>query len=104
MAPFAEAQLITTCVNHLHILLILGVFAIDGTQCMCCLHLYVGLGTVNQLWVTELLLEFMLLKLGYDLLRIQALLDTSQERAIELSNIFLLANLYRVSVVVNYRM
>ena len=46
----------------------------------------------------------MLLKLGYDLLRIQALLDTSQERAIELSNIFLLANLYRVSVVVNYRM
>lgn len=103
MTPFGEAQLITTCVNHLHILLIL-LFAIDGTQCVCCLHLYVGLSTVNQLRVTELLLEFMLLQLSYDLLSVQALLDTSQECAIELSDIFLLANLYRVSVVVNYRM
>ena len=46
----------------------------------------------------------MFLQLGDYLLRIKALLDTSEEGAIELSDILLLSNRYRVAIFINYRL
>lgn len=44
----------------------------------------------------------MLFQLGNDLLSVEAFLDTSEEGAIELSDIFLLSDRYRVSIFINY--